>query len=102
MNIRQATSAGEILNCDLTEANGTVLDPNNSNHFLESSVTDFYLRFDVDVSRNVFKSVTKNDIKADARDDAERGIIRSTALSKRRQLEHNDEWKEICKFAFLQ
>jgi hypothetical protein len=80
------------LNCDLTEANGTSLDPNNLNHFLESSVTDFYLRYDVDV--------TRNDAKKRFRADAERGIIRATAILKRRQLEFDDETKEICKKYF--
>lgn len=44
--LRGLSHPGEILNCDLTEANGTALDPNNNYHFLESSITDFYLRMD--------------------------------------------------------
>ena len=84
LDARQTTSAGEILNCDLTEANGTSLDPNNLNHFIESAVTDFYLRFNVDVVRS----------------DAQRGIFQTTAILKRRQIEFDDVRKEICQRFF--
>ena len=85
---RQPTSPGEILNCDLTEANGTSLDPNNLNHFIESSLTDFYVRF------NVRKPVK----------DGGRLFRHFTTTSKvrRRQLEAEDEeeTREICKRFF--
>ena len=41
---RRPLGQGEILNCDLTREDPTVLDQYNSYHFLQSAVTDFYER----------------------------------------------------------
>jgi hypothetical protein len=88
---RRPTSPGEILNCDLTEANGTNLDSNNLNHFIESSLTDFYLRFDVE-NNNVDRfNVERNNV------ERQRGTFRFLPNLKRRQLEPDEETKEICK-----
>ena len=40
--IRRLNDQGDVLNCDLTEANTTQLDPYNSRHFSQSSITDVY------------------------------------------------------------
>jgi hypothetical protein len=59
------------LNCDLTEANGTSLDANNLNHFMESSVTDFYVRYDVGktvrgTSRSLTPDLKRRHLASDA------------------------------------
>jgi hypothetical protein len=86
---RQPTSPGEILNCDLTEANGTSLDPNNLNHFIESSLTDFYVRFDVRKPGRAGGQLF-------------RYFPITTSKVRRRELEAEDEeeMKEICKRFF--
>lgn len=47
LSIREIGRQSEVLNCDLSEKNTSLLDPYNNEHFVVNAVTDFYDRIDI-------------------------------------------------------